>query len=119
MAPNGLMALIAALCGAVGFFAREPASKYAHLWDSRDAIKQDTYSWACKGVKGQSFTDEITGVQVALFGRTPLSTLCFCKITIGCSWWQQIRPAKVSNSHSRAKITAYLSKKARSAFLVL
>ena len=48
----GVMALIAALCGAVGFFAREPASKYAHLWDARDAIKQDVTSRECKLLDG-------------------------------------------------------------------
>ena len=48
----GVMALIAALCGAVGFFAREPASKYAHLWDARDAIKQDVTRRECKLLDG-------------------------------------------------------------------
>ena len=54
----GAMALIAALCGAVGFFAREPASKYGHLREAGTALKQDAYGWACKGVQGQSFTDK-------------------------------------------------------------
>ena len=54
----GAMALIAALCGALGFFAREPASKYAHLREAGTALKQDAYGWACKGTRGESFTNE-------------------------------------------------------------
>lgn len=57
----GVMALIAALCGALGFFAREPASKYAHLREAGTALKQDAYSWACEGTRGESFTDENNG----------------------------------------------------------
>lgn len=48
----GGMALIAALCGAVGFFAREPASKFDHLWDARNALKQDVTSSECKTLDG-------------------------------------------------------------------
>jgi hypothetical protein len=48
----GGMALIAALCGAVGFFAREPASKFDHLWDARNALKQDVTNSDCKTLDG-------------------------------------------------------------------
>ena len=48
----GGMALIAALCGAVGFFAREPASKFDHLWDARNALKQDVTNGDCKTLDG-------------------------------------------------------------------
>ena len=48
----GGMALIAALCGAVGFFAREPASKFNHLWDARNALKQDVTNGDCKTLDG-------------------------------------------------------------------
>jgi hypothetical protein len=48
----GAMALIAALCGAVGFFAREPASKFDHLWEARTTLKQDVTSSECKTLDG-------------------------------------------------------------------
>lgn len=48
----GVMALIGALCGAVGFFAREPASKFDHLWEARAALKQDVTSSECKTLDG-------------------------------------------------------------------
>lgn len=48
----GGMALIAALCGAVGFFAREPASKFDHLWDARNALKQDVTNGECRTLDG-------------------------------------------------------------------
>ncbi|MCF7778990.1 hypothetical protein GLP59_15280 [Sulfitobacter sp. M220] len=48
----GGMALIAALCGAVGFFAREPASKFDHLWEARTALKQDVTNGDCKTLDG-------------------------------------------------------------------
>ena len=54
----GMITLIAVLCGAVGFFAREPASKYTHLWQAGTALKQDAYGLACKGARGVSFTDK-------------------------------------------------------------
>jgi len=54
----GVMALIGALCGAVGFFAREPAAKYAQLWQAGTALKQDAYGSECKGIRGESFTNE-------------------------------------------------------------
>ena len=43
----GVIALIGALCGAMGFFAREPASKFDHLWEARTALKQDVTSSEC------------------------------------------------------------------------
>jgi hypothetical protein len=48
----GGIALIAALCGAVGFFAREPASQFKHLWEARTALKQDVTSSECKTLDG-------------------------------------------------------------------
>ena len=52
MAQKGVIALIGALCGAVGFFAREPASKFQHLWDARNQLKQDVTSPACGTLDG-------------------------------------------------------------------
>ena len=48
----GVMALIAALCGAVGFFAREPASRFDHLWEARTALKQDVTAQDCQTLDG-------------------------------------------------------------------
>jgi hypothetical protein len=48
----GVIALIGALCGAVGFFAREPASKFDHLWEARTALKQDVTSSECGTLDG-------------------------------------------------------------------
>jgi len=48
----GVIALIGALCGAVGFFAREPASKFDHLWEARTALKQDVTSGDCRTLDG-------------------------------------------------------------------
>lgn len=48
----GTIALIAALCGAVGFFAREPASRFDHLWEAGTALKQDVTSSECKTLDG-------------------------------------------------------------------
>jgi hypothetical protein len=48
----GVIALIGALCGAVGFFAREPASKFDHLWEARNALKQDVTSSECGTLDG-------------------------------------------------------------------
>ncbi len=67
----GVMALIAALCGALGFFAREPINKYAHLREAGTALKQDAYGWACKGVQGQSFTDENNGRSGCVIWQDP------------------------------------------------
>lgn len=50
----GVMALIAALCGAVGFFAREPATKFQHLWDARAALKIDAADADCETLGGQT-----------------------------------------------------------------
>jgi ElaB/YqjD/DUF883 family membrane-anchored ribosome-binding protein len=48
----GVIALIGVLCGAVGFFAREPAAKFDHLWQARTALKQDVTSSECKTLGG-------------------------------------------------------------------
>jgi hypothetical protein len=54
----GVIVLIGALCGAVGFFAREPAAKYTHLFEAGTALKQDAFGTECKGVRGESFTND-------------------------------------------------------------
>jgi len=54
----GMIALIGALCGAVGFFAREPAAKYTHLFEAGTALKQDAFGTECKGARGESFTND-------------------------------------------------------------
>ena len=56
----GMIALIGALCGAVGFFAREPASKFDHLWDARNALKLDATDGDCKTLGGINLTYEGT-----------------------------------------------------------
>ena len=48
----GMIALIGALCDAVGFFAREPAAKFQHLWDARNELKQDVTSSECGTLDG-------------------------------------------------------------------
>jgi hypothetical protein len=48
----GAIALIGALCGAVGFFAHEPVNKYVVLFEARDELKQDVTSPACGTLKG-------------------------------------------------------------------
>jgi len=48
----GVIVLIGALCGAVGFFAREPAAQFQHLWDARNALKQDVTSSECGTLDG-------------------------------------------------------------------
>ena len=54
----GVIVLIGALCGAVGFFAREPAAKYTHLFQAGTALRQDAFGTECKGVRGESFTND-------------------------------------------------------------
>jgi hypothetical protein len=54
----GVIALIGALCGAVGFFAREPAAKYVHLFQAGTVLKEDAFGTECKGVRGESFTND-------------------------------------------------------------
>lgn len=44
----GGMALTGALCAAVGFFAREPASEFQHVWDAGKAIQADVTSSECE-----------------------------------------------------------------------
>lgn len=50
----GIMALIGALCGAVGFFAREPATKFQYLWDAGAALRQDAAHRDCKTLGGET-----------------------------------------------------------------
>ena len=50
----GMMALVAALCGAVGFFAREPANKYAVLWDAKTALALNAADADCETLGGQT-----------------------------------------------------------------
>lgn len=50
----GMIALVGALCGAVGFFAREPATKFQHLWDARTALKLNAADPACETLGGQT-----------------------------------------------------------------
>lgn len=56
----GMIALIGALCGSVGFFAREPASKFDHLWEARTALKQDVTSSECRTLDGVNLMIEGT-----------------------------------------------------------
>ncbi|TJZ89317.1 hypothetical protein FA743_19075 [Paracoccus gahaiensis] len=50
----GIMVLIGALCGAVGFFAREPATRFQHLWDAGVALKLDAADADCKTLGGRT-----------------------------------------------------------------
>lgn len=50
----GIIALIGALCGAVGFFAREPATRLQHLWDTSTALQQDAAHRDCKTLGGET-----------------------------------------------------------------
>jgi hypothetical protein len=51
---RSMMALVAALCGAVGFFAREPANKYAVLWDAKIALGLNAADADCETLGGQT-----------------------------------------------------------------
>jgi len=53
----GMIAIIGALCAAVGFFAREPAAKYTHLFEAGTALKQNAFGPECRGARGTSFTE--------------------------------------------------------------
>jgi hypothetical protein len=46
--------LIGALCAAVGFFTREPATKFKHLWDARTALKLNSADADCDTLGGQT-----------------------------------------------------------------
>ena len=50
----GLFVLIGALCGAVGFFAREPANKYGVLWDAKTALALNAADADCETLGGQT-----------------------------------------------------------------
>jgi len=50
----GVMALIGALCGAVGFFAREPVTRFQHLWDAGVVLKVDAADADCKTLGGET-----------------------------------------------------------------
>jgi hypothetical protein len=50
----GIIAIIGVLCGAVGFFAREPATRLQHLWDTSTALQQDAAHRDCKTLGGET-----------------------------------------------------------------
>ncbi|MFT4742063.1 MAG: hypothetical protein ACI91Z_000034 [Yoonia sp.] len=50
----GAIALIGVLCGAVGFFAREPTNKYEVLWEVRAALKENAHGPDCATTGGES-----------------------------------------------------------------
>ena len=50
----GLFVLIGALCGAVGFFAREPVNKYGVLWDAKTALALNAADADCETLGGQT-----------------------------------------------------------------
>lgn len=50
----GLFVLIGGLCAALGFFAREPATRFQNLWDAREALKLDAYDSDCETLGGQT-----------------------------------------------------------------
>jgi hypothetical protein len=56
----GVMALIGALCGAVGFFAREPANRYAVLREAAAAIRLNASDAACRDLRGETLPSEGT-----------------------------------------------------------
>lgn len=66
----GMIALIGALCGAVGFFAREPASKFDHLWEARTALKQDVTSSECGTLDGVNLM--VDGARACVVKEDPL-----------------------------------------------
>ncbi len=66
----GRITLIGALCGAVGFFAREPASKFDHLWEARTALKQDVTSSECGTLDGVNLM--VDGVRACVVKEDPL-----------------------------------------------
>ena len=50
----GMMALVAPICGAVGFFAREPANKYEVLWEAKPALALNAADADCEALGGQT-----------------------------------------------------------------
>ena len=50
----GLFVLIGSLCAALGFFAREPANKYAVLWDAKVALALNAADADCETLGGQT-----------------------------------------------------------------
>jgi len=66
----GMVALIGALCGAVGFFAREPASKFELLWDVRTTLKQDVTSSECGTLGGVNLM--VDGARACVVKEDPL-----------------------------------------------
>jgi phosphoheptose isomerase len=50
----GLFVLIGSLCAALGFFAREPATKFQHLWDARTGLKLNAADADCDTLGGQT-----------------------------------------------------------------
>ena len=56
----GMIALVGALCGAVGFFAREPANKYAVLREASAALRIDASDAVCRDLRGETLPSEGT-----------------------------------------------------------
>ncbi|MCF7702469.1 hypothetical protein [Loktanella sp. M215] len=56
----GVIALIGALCGAVGFFAREPANRYAVLREASAALRINASDAACRDLRGETLPSEGT-----------------------------------------------------------
>lgn len=65
----GMIALIGALCAAVGFFAREPASKFQHLWDARNELKQNVTSRECGTLDGVNLM--VDGIRACVIKENP------------------------------------------------
>ena len=65
----GVIVLIGALCGAVGFFAREPAAQFQHLWDARNALKQDVTSSECGTLDGVNLM--VDGIRACVIKEDP------------------------------------------------
>ena len=66
----GVIVLIGVLCGAVGFFAREPAAKFKHLWEARTALKQDVTSSECGTLDGVNLM--VDGTRACVVKEDPL-----------------------------------------------
>ena len=52
----GMFAIVALLCGSVGFFAAPVAKKYAITWKLRDNIRQDVLHPDCAELGGEALT---------------------------------------------------------------
>jgi hypothetical protein len=54
----------------VGFFAREPAAKFKHLWEARTALKQDVTSSECGTLDGVNLM--VDGTRACVVKEDPL-----------------------------------------------